>query len=61
MSDIVPRSEYPRPQFVRVDSKGQPDWVCLNGEWEFAIDPEASWTLPGQVSWTGAITVPPRP
>jgi hypothetical protein len=23
----IPRSEYPRPQFVR------PDWLCLNGEW----------------------------
>jgi beta-galactosidase/beta-glucuronidase len=28
----VPRSEYPRPQFVR------PDWLCLNGEWQFEID-----------------------
>jgi len=28
----TPRSEYPRPQFVR------PDWLCLNGEWEFEID-----------------------
>jgi beta-galactosidase/beta-glucuronidase len=28
----VPRSEYPRPQFVRSD------WLCLNGPWEFAID-----------------------
>lgn len=27
-----PRPEYPRPQFVR------PDWLCLNGEWQFAID-----------------------
>ncbi len=32
-SDIsIPRSEYPRPQFVR------PDWLCLNGIWEFEID-----------------------
>ena len=31
MSDI-PRSEYPRPQFVRED------WLCLNGEWGFEID-----------------------
>jgi beta-galactosidase/beta-glucuronidase len=31
MSD-VPRSEYPRPQFVR------DGWLCLNGEWEFEID-----------------------
>jgi len=28
----TPRSEYPRPQFVR------PEWLCLNGEWEFEID-----------------------
>ena len=28
----VPRSEYPRPQFVR------DNWLCLNGEWEFEID-----------------------
>ena len=29
---IIPRSEYPRPQFVRSD------WLCLNGEWQFEID-----------------------
>ena len=28
----IPRSEYPRPQFVR------PDWLCLNGEWQFEVD-----------------------
>lgn len=28
----IPRSEYPRPQFVRKD------WLCLNGEWSFEID-----------------------
>lgn len=28
----VPRSEYPRPQFVRRD------WLCLNGPWQFEID-----------------------
>lgn len=27
-----PRPEYPRPQFVRAN------WLCLNGEWEFAFD-----------------------
>lgn len=26
---MVPRPEYPRPSFRR------PEWVCLNGEWEF--------------------------
>jgi beta-galactosidase/beta-glucuronidase len=31
MSDL-PRSEYPRPQFVREN------WMCLNGEWQFEID-----------------------
>ena len=34
MSQPIPRSEYPRPQFVR------PDWLCLNGPWEFQIDSE---------------------
>lgn len=29
----IPRSEYPRPQFAR------PTWLCLNGEWQFEIDP----------------------
>jgi beta-galactosidase/beta-glucuronidase len=29
----LPRSEYPRPQFVRQN------WLCLNGEWQFEIDP----------------------
>jgi beta-galactosidase/beta-glucuronidase len=28
----IPRPEYPRPQFVR------PDWLCLNGEWQFEMD-----------------------
>jgi beta-galactosidase/beta-glucuronidase len=29
---ILPRPEYPRPQFVRSE------WLCLNGVWEFEID-----------------------
>jgi beta-galactosidase/beta-glucuronidase len=29
---MIPRAEYPRPQFARED------WLCLNGEWEFEID-----------------------
>ena len=29
---MIPRSEYPRPQFKRKD------WLCLNGQWEFEID-----------------------
>ncbi len=31
---MVPRPEYPRPQFVR------DEWLNLNGEWEFAFDDE---------------------
>ena len=33
---IIPRPEYPRPQFVREG------WLNLNGEWQFEIDPGAS-------------------
>lgn len=29
---MIPRPEYPRPQFERKN------WINLNGEWEFAID-----------------------
>ncbi|HVX42315.1 MAG TPA: glycoside hydrolase family 2 TIM barrel-domain containing protein [Mycobacteriales bacterium] len=29
---VLPRSEYPRPQFRRSE------WVCLNGKWGFEID-----------------------
>ncbi|MDX6293120.1 MAG: hypothetical protein QOH50_2195, partial [Kribbellaceae bacterium] len=32
MPTTTPRPEHPRPQFVR------PDWLCLNGEWQFEID-----------------------
>ena len=28
----IPRSEYPRPDRVRAD------WLCLNGQWDFAFD-----------------------
>jgi len=30
----MPRAEIPRPQFHRAD------WLCLNGRWQFAIDPD---------------------
>ena len=32
----IPRSEYPRPQLVRNE------WINLNGQWEFEIDPGES-------------------
>ena len=30
--NMIPRSEYPRPDRVRQD------WLCLNGQWDFAFD-----------------------
>jgi Beta-galactosidase/beta-glucuronidase len=50
----IPRSEYPRPQFVR------PDWLCLNGEWEFEADPGDSGKERGLLEnpLSGRITVP---
>ncbi|MCW3058495.1 MAG: glycoside hydrolase family 2 sugar binding [Capsulimonas sp.] len=50
----VPRAEYPRPQFVRSE------WLNLNGEWEFEIDPGDSGADRGMRSreLTGRITVP---
>ncbi|MFW6155595.1 MAG: glycoside hydrolase family 2 protein [Planctomycetota bacterium] len=49
-----PRSDYPRPQFAR------PDWLCLNGTWQFEIDPGDSGLQRGLRSreLTGTITVP---
>ena len=35
----TPRPEYPRPDFQRGTSEGI-DWICLNGTWAFAFDPE---------------------
>ncbi len=50
----IPRPEYPRPQFVR------PDWLCLNGEWQFEIDQGDSGLERGLVGreLSGTITVP---
>ncbi len=39
----IPRPEYPRPQLVR------DDWMNLNGEWEFALDPGKSGRARGMV------------
>ncbi len=33
MDTPLPRPEYPRPQFIRQQ------WLCLNGAWQFEIDP----------------------
>jgi hypothetical protein len=46
---------YPRPQLRRRD------WTSLNGKWQFALDPEGEWSLPGQVVWSSEIQVPFSP
>ncbi len=50
----MPRSEYPRPQFVR------DDWLCLNGQWQFEIDLSDTGKERGLVTaeLAGEITVP---
>ena len=35
---IIPRPEYPRPDFQRGTAEGI-DWITLNGTWGFAFDP----------------------
>jgi beta-galactosidase/beta-glucuronidase len=46
---------YPRPQFRRAE------WLSLNGEWDFALDPAAAWTAPADVQWNVTIQVPFSP
>jgi beta-galactosidase/beta-glucuronidase len=46
---------YPRPQLERAE------WFDLDGEWEFALDPEALWNLPHQPGWDRRIRVPFSP
>ncbi len=61
----IPRPEYPRPDFQRGTSEGI-DWICLNGPWEFAFDPDDAgeqdhWFAPKLTSdspWTLQIQVP---
>ncbi|WP_246063708.1 glycoside hydrolase family 2 protein [Nonomuraea longispora] len=51
---VVPRPEYPRPQFVRAA------WQCLNGTWQFERDPGDSGLERGLLDrdLTGEIVVP---
>ncbi len=61
----IPRPEYPRPDFQRGTSEGI-DWICLNGTWEFAFDPDDTgeqdkWFTPESTAdspWTLKIQVP---
>lgn len=55
MSEHIPRPEYPRPQMVR------PNWMNLNGTWEFEIDHGKSGRARGLnrgSALAGQITVP---
>jgi beta-galactosidase/beta-glucuronidase len=61
-------SESPPPERVREGERGYPrpqlrraSWSSLNGPWDFALDPEARWRLPGEVAWDGTIEVPFAP
>jgi hypothetical protein len=46
---------YPRPQLQR------DGWYSLNGQWEFAFDPDGTWSGADEVDWTNEITVPFAP
>jgi hypothetical protein len=46
---------YPRPLLQR------DGWTCLNGRWDFAIDPDQRWDTPAQVTWKAGIVVPYSP
>jgi beta-galactosidase/beta-glucuronidase len=46
---------YPRPQ-LRRDS-----WISVNGQWDFAIQPDPVWRDPADVEWTARILVPFAP
>jgi beta-galactosidase/beta-glucuronidase len=46
---------YPRPQLRR------DGWHSLNGEWEFAFDPDSAWRTPSDVLWTERVRVPFSP
>ena len=46
---------YPRPQVRRAS------WLPLNGEWDFALDPDARWRTPAEVNYDRRIQVPYAP
>ena len=46
---------YPRPQLERAE------WFDLDGEWEFALDPDAIWKTPDDPVWNARIRVPFSP
>lgn len=56
---MIPRPEFPRPQFYR----GEASWINLNGEWDFELDLGASGheRRMHEREYTGKITVPFAP
>ncbi len=46
---------HPRPQLQRSD------WEALDGQWDFALDPDGAWSLPEEISWEQSIIVPFAP
>ncbi len=50
-----PVEDYPRPQLRRSA------WTCLDGDWDFALDPDADWTTPEQATFDRTICVPFAP
>src|SRR5687768_12728796 len=46
---------HPRPQLQRAR------WESLDGRWDFALDPDGDWSLPGEVTWDRSIIVPFAP
>src|SRR3954454_13553597 len=48
-------SSYPRPQLRRSGCS------ILDGTWQFALDPDAAWSLPDQPTWDRTIVVPFSP
>lgn len=50
-----PSRGYPRPQLERNE------WTSLNGQWDFALDPDCRWGMPDQVVWNSTIVVPFSP
>jgi len=46
---------YPRPQLQRAS------WFSLNGLWDFAMDRDAIWRHPREVTWERQIRVPFAP
>jgi beta-galactosidase/beta-glucuronidase len=50
-----PPAGYPRPQLRREE------WISLDGEWDFAVDPARRWSTPGQVTFNRRIVIPFAP